>query len=113
MRSLVIFLLCVSSLCFAQPNSEQHTINVTGDAEVKVVPDRITIMFGVENRDNNLEVASSKTDASVKQVIAAARELGVDQSDIQSDLIEVGMSYDEKSHTTISYSPRTRASRSF
>jgi uncharacterized protein YggE len=82
---------------------EQHTINVTGDAEVKVVPDRVTIMFGVETRDNNLAIASSKTDAAVKRVISAARQIGVDESDIQTDLIQVSIAYDEKAHGIISY----------
>jgi uncharacterized protein len=108
MRSLAISLLLLTSLCFAQPSSEQHTISVSGDAEVKVVPNRITIMFGVETRDANLEVASSKTDAAVKQVIAAARGLGVDESDIQTDRIEVNISYDEKSHSMISYYTTTK-----
>lgn len=103
MRSLAISLLLLASLCFGQPTPGQHTINVTGDAEVKVVPNRITIMFGVETRDANLEMASSKTDAAVKRVIAAARQLGMDESDIQTDFIEVNISYDEKSHTAISY----------
>jgi uncharacterized protein YggE len=103
MRSLAVSLLLFASLCFGQTTPEQHTINVSGDAEVKVVPNRITIMFGVETRNANLAVASSKTDAAVKRVIQAARELGVDEGDIQTDLIEVGISYDDKSHTTISY----------
>jgi uncharacterized protein YggE len=103
MRAIGISVLLFGSLCFAQISPKQDTITVTGDAEVKVVPDRITIMFGVETRDSNLEVATSKTEVAVKRVIAAARALGVDQSDIQTDLIEVEISYDEKSHTTISY----------
>ena len=108
MRSLAISFLFVASLCFAQMNPEQHTINVTGDGEVKVVPDRATIMFGVETRDNNLEIASSKTDAAVKRVISAARRLGVDESDIQTDLIQVSISYDEKAHGIISYYTTTK-----
>jgi uncharacterized protein YggE len=103
MRSLAISFLFIASLSSAQTSPEQHTISVTGDAEVKVVPDRVTIMFGVETRDNNLEIASSKTDAAVKRVIAAARRLGVDENDIQTDLIQVSISYDEKAHGIISY----------
>ena len=103
MRFLAISLLLLASLCSAQTGSEQHTISVTGDAEVKVVPNRITIMFGVETRDANLEVATSKTDAAVKRVITAARQQGVDESDIQTDQIQVNISYNQNSPTTISY----------
>ena len=103
MRPLAFSLVLLASFCSAQSISEQHTINVTGDAEVKVVPNRITIMFGVETRDASLEAATSKTDAAVKRVIAAARQLGVDEGDIQTDLIQVYISYNQNSPTTISY----------
>lgn len=103
MRSLVFTLVFAASLCFAQTNSELHTINVTGDAEVKVVPDRVTVMFGVETRGKDLEAATSQTDVAVKRVIAAARQLGVDEGDIQTDVIRVDIAYDDKSHGAISY----------
>jgi uncharacterized protein YggE len=103
MRSITLALVFTAAISFAQTNPEPHTINVSGDAEVKVVPDRVSVMFGVETRGKDLEAASSQTDAGVKRVIAAARPLGVDEGDIQTDVIHVDISYDDKSHGTISY----------
>jgi len=102
MRFIGVSLFFMASLTFGQQVPGQHTVSVTGDAEVKVVPDRVTVMFGVENRDSDLERANAKTNSAVKRVIAAVRELGVDPSDIQTDLIQVSLAY-EKSSTTISY----------
>lgn len=103
MRSITLALVLTAAISFAQTNPEPHTINVSGDAEVKVVPDRVSVMFGVETRGKDLEAVSSQTDAAVKRVIAAARQLGVDEGDIQTDVIHVDISYDDKSHGTISY----------
>lgn len=103
MRSLALTLVFASSLCFAQRNPELHTISVTGEAEVKVVPDRVTVMFSVEIRGKDLEAAASQTDAAVKRVIAAARQLGVEEGDIQTGVVRVDIAYDDKSHSAISY----------
>ena len=108
MRAFAFALVFVASLCSAQTYPELHTINVTGDAEVKVVPDRVDVMFGVETRSKDLEAASSQTDAAVRRVVAAAQKLGIDESDIQTDVVRVDLSYDEKSPDTISYYTATK-----
>jgi uncharacterized protein YggE len=85
------------------------TVNFSGDAEVKVVPDRVTLTFGVETRNKDLATASSQTDAAVKKVISTERQLGVKEEDIQTDFIHVDLSYDEHSRGTISFYPVTKS----
>jgi uncharacterized protein len=108
MRVLAFFLLLATPICLGQTASDLHTINVSADAEVQVVPDRVTIMFAVETRGKELEAASSQTDAAVKRVIAAARQLGVEEGDIQTDEINVDIAYDDKAHGMISYYTTTK-----
>jgi uncharacterized protein len=108
MRVLALSLILVASICGAQAAPELHTVNVSGDAEVKVVPDRVTIMFGVETRNRDLDAASSQTDAAVRRVISATRQLGVNEGDIQTDFIHVDISYDDQSRGTISYYTATK-----
>ena len=96
-------LVFAASLCFAQANPDLHTLNVSGDAEVKVVPDRVSVTFGVETRSKDLEAASVHTDAAIKRVIAAARRVGVEDGDIQTDVINIDLSYEDKSPGTISF----------
>ncbi len=67
---------------------------------MKVVPDRVSISFAVETRNTDLETATSGTDAAVKKVMAAARGLGVDPTDIQTDFIRVEISYSDKGQGT-------------
>jgi uncharacterized protein len=88
------------SLSWAQVPYDKPTVEVSGDAEVKVVPDRVSISFAVETRNTDLETATSGTDAAVKKVMAAARGLGVDPTDIQTDFIRAEISYSDKGQGT-------------
>lgn len=112
MRTLLAFVLLAVSGASAQYNTvspDSSTISTTGDAEVKFPPDRVVLLLGVQTRDHNLEDATSMTDASVKKIISAARELGIDASDIQTDFIHVDLSYNNNNSTVIEYYSATKA----
>ncbi len=112
MRSLLALLILGASLCSAQFNSNSNTI-ISGDAEVKVVPDRVTLLMGVESRSQTLATATAQTDSAIRQVMAAARKLGVDPTDIQTDYIHVDLSYNDKDHTIVEYYTATKAIQVF
>jgi uncharacterized protein YggE len=90
------FLILVIFLASIQPALAQggSTLNVTGDAAVNVEPDRVRILVGVESRNAALLAAKAENDAATKKVIAAARALNVAAGDIQTDYMQVDMSYD-------------------
>ena len=57
MRALLLALLLVAApWCQAQLSSS-NGVNVSGDAQVNVVPDRVTILLGVETRNKSLDEA--------------------------------------------------------
>jgi hypothetical protein len=105
MKRIAIFVLAVTCGCCAQVGlgSNPNSISVTGDAEVKVVPDRANVYLGVETRNKDIATASSLNDASVRQVIAAIRGLGVDPSDIQTDFFHVEIVYSGHEGTIVDY----------
>lgn len=107
MRRLALFLFLGVSLCAAQFNSN-NTISISGDAEVKVVPDRVTVLMGVENRSATLAAAMDQTDSAVRQVMAVARKLGVDPTDIQTDFIHVDLTYNDKNRTMVDFYTATK-----
>ena len=80
---LVALVLVQTFLCQAQLSSP-NGVNVSGDAQVNVVPDRVTILLGVESRNKSLDEASAQNDVLIRQVLAAARGLAVNASDIQT-----------------------------
>jgi uncharacterized protein len=105
MRFLAIFLWVAGSFCCAQISvgANSNTISISGDAEVKVVPDRANVYLGVETRNKDIAAASAQNDVGVRQVMAAIREVGVDPTDIQTDFYHVEIVYSDKAGTIVDY----------
>ena len=95
--NLYLFLLLSSVLClpaFAQDEDEtvsnqMRRISTSGAAEVRVVPSRVVLTFGVETFNPDLVVAKRDNDSRVSAIIALAREIGVGAKDVQTDYISV------------------------
>jgi uncharacterized protein YggE len=102
-------LLVLAALVFAQPVFAQgllsgsNTLSVTGDAAVNVMPDRVRLFLGVESRNKSLLAAKAENDAGVRKVIAAVRALDVGAGDIQTDYMQVDMSYDSNTGAIVEY----------
>ena len=94
-RLLVLSLIfCVCAVqAFAQNNIEPPLITVTGQAEVRVPPDEVLFTLAVENVDKDMLVANKKTDDSVKQILAIARQHNVKPEDVQTSQISVQPKY--------------------
>ena len=103
MRTILVALVLVPTfMCQAQLPSPSG-VNVSGDAQVNVVPDRVTILLGVESRNKSLDEASAQNDVLIRQVLAAARGLAVSASDIQTDFIHVDLAYKDNDSTIVDY----------
>lgn len=77
----------------AQSDAAPPLITVSGQAEVKVVPDEVIFSLEVEMVDKDLSVAKQQNDESVRQVLALARRFKVAQQDVKTDYISVEMKY--------------------
>jgi uncharacterized protein len=101
---LLLFIAFLSAQpAFAQISlNGSETLNVTGDAAVNVVPDRVRLFVGVESRNADLLAAKAENDARVRKVIDAARALNVTPGNIQTDYIQVNVVYQNDS-TTVRY----------
>ena len=81
-------LLTLASLNVSAQNP-QPTIDVQGTAEIKVVPDEVFIVFGVETSDPSMSVAKSENDRLVKNLLALTTELKIDPKHVQTDFINI------------------------
>jgi len=79
---------------YGYPQVDQPHIIVTGDAEIKVAPDKAVITLGIESIDMSMVVAKNETDKNLKSVMQAIIRLGVDQSDVQTDYLNVEPVYE-------------------
>lgn len=83
--ALAGLLLCSAELA-AQ---EERRITVTGDADVRVVPDEVVLTLGVETDDLDLTAAKAENDARVARVVAAARDAELPDNLIRTDFLRV------------------------
>jgi uncharacterized protein len=90
MKAQIILLTVLA----AWPVRAQQTISVTGDAEIKVVPDQVVMVLGVEVHAKTLDEARLENDRRISSVRAAVVKLGVLEGDIQTDFIQLGMAYE-------------------
>jgi uncharacterized protein YggE len=75
----------------AQP--EARLITVTGDAEVRVVPDEVVLTLGVETLDPELDAAKRQNDDIVKAAIDLAKQHGVKPEQIKTEYLNVEPRY--------------------
>lgn len=114
MKPLNLFLavLIVLSLaaCTAQPATlttgapitvntqpQPRSITVSGNAEVRVIPDEVILTLGIETFDLNLDIAKKSNDAIVLTALAVTKEFGIDPKLVQTEYISIEPRYDDYS----------------
>lgn len=85
--------LCLALLCHAQQPREQQLITVTGEAEVRAVPDEVVFDVSVRTTNRDLKIAKAQTDERLKTLIALARRYKVAPEDMQTDYIKLEPRY--------------------
>jgi uncharacterized protein YggE len=76
-------------------STEPGVITVSGEAEVRVVPDEVLLTLGVETWDEDLRTAKNQNDERVKAVLAIAQSYGVEARHIQTDHISIEPRYED------------------
>jgi uncharacterized protein YggE len=77
-----------------QADEPARTISVSGDATVMVVPDEVVLTLGVETIDLNLAAAKRQNDEILRNVVAIARQYGLEDKHIQTDYINIEPRYE-------------------
>src|SRR4051812_43299239 len=89
LRSLCwqIALVCALPCLVARADVQPRLITVTGDSDVRVPPDEVSIVLGVETTDMDIAAAARKNAEQVRQVVAMAKEFKIEAKDIGTDQI--------------------------
>lgn len=92
--AIVIAFFSTASLV-AQPAGSQteRTITVMGEAEIRVVPDEVVFNFGIETSKKEIDEARSENDRQLKDLLALARRLGIEEKHIQTDYLSIEPDY--------------------
>lgn len=93
--TLIAAVLCFSAFgATARGDGESvRKITVSGQADVKVIPDRVTISLGVQTTDLKLEDAKREHDARVKKILALPSKFQIDAKDVQTDYVRISLDY--------------------
>lgn len=94
----LIAIFCLVSIlpAYAENDSNLSLVTVTGDAEVKVVPDEVILTLGVETWNQDLSIAKSENDQRVQKIIEAAKKLKIEEKNIQTDHISIEPRYEDQ-----------------
>ena len=82
--SFVVSILICSSCTINKPVEQVKTITVSGSGSVSVKPDLVHLKFLVKTSDWNVSNAVEKNAQNSANVIAAIKEVGVDNEDIST-----------------------------
>lgn len=104
---LILALLLISTAT-AQQQREPPLITVTGDAEVRVVPDEVVFDLTVQTLNRDLRLAKSQTDERLKKTLALTRKYKIAPTDVQTDYVRLEPRYrgNDETRTLVGYSVR-------
>lgn len=74
--------------------SETGRITVSGNAQVRVVPDEVVLTVGVETVDPIMNLAKGDNDTIVERVLTLINDYGVTEKAVQTDFINIEPRYD-------------------
>ena len=72
---------------------ETGQISVTGEAEIRVVPDEVILTLGVETWDKNMAIAKGQNDAIVARVFSLVEDHGIAPEHVQTDYVSIEPRY--------------------
>jgi hypothetical protein len=77
-------LVIISAGVCAEP-----TITVTGDAEIRVVPDQVVISAGVESRAATVSAAAKDNDGKVHDIVEFLKKSGIEDNHVHTEYITI------------------------
>jgi uncharacterized protein YggE len=90
-------LLAVTMMAAPAENHVDRTVTVSGDAEVRVVPDQAQLWLAVETVDKSIAKAKAANDERVKKTLETLKKLGLPEKDVATDYLTVEARYDNGS----------------
>ncbi len=97
----IVLVFCALAVVFLSPvhaaepaAASSRPVSTTGDAEIKVAPDQVLLILGVETWDKNIRLAKNQNDDRVKKIIALTQQdFGIENKYLQTEQIQVEPRY--------------------
>src|SRR5439155_20223766 len=91
--ALLASLVLLCPVVRAAEEPPPRLINTTGESTVYVRPDEVVVNFGVETFNKVLSESKSANDAASKKLLAAIKDVGVEDKYVQTDVMQVQIEY--------------------
>ena len=91
LASSVLMVIACTGAWAQQPQmyDDRPKITVGGEAVVNVKPDKVVVSFGIETWDADINVSKQKNNDILKKAVAAKKECGVPEKEIQTDQLSI------------------------
>ena len=92
---ILLCLVLPGMVCAQQstPGNDSPMIMVNGEAIVKVTPDKVTVLLGVETWNKEIQQAKQQNNDILQKAIAAIKKTGIKEKDIQTDHLSIEPRY--------------------
>lgn len=92
-RLLLLLALALPLAAPAQERGDQRLVTVTGEAEMRGVPDQVFFDLTVQTFHRDLKAAKAQTDERLKGLVELTRRYNVVPNDVQTDHVSVAPRY--------------------
>jgi uncharacterized protein len=93
-----------------EADPQTRSISATGNGTVTAVPDRAQFSFGVQAQARTASAALEAADAQLARVVAALRQAGIAQADIQTDQLSLSPRTNDEGAEILGYTAVTSVS---
>jgi uncharacterized protein YggE len=102
-HKLIISVLFIFIPLILNSQDKPPVIEVTGNAEIKIEPDKLEMTINVNVEDEDLTAAKNKNDQSTAQVLSALKKLNIDDNDIITSGVNMSKNRDSYRNNRIFY----------
>jgi len=93
-RIVAIAIALVGTTLATAQSPDRRTISVSGQAELRVVPDEVVLTLGIETHDRELDTAKAENDARANALLAVTESLGIAKEHVRTDYLNIEPQYD-------------------
>ncbi len=95
---LFFTVLTLASMAQTSPSS-RSLVHVTGEGKVTVTPDQVSIKVRVEHQGKDAVTVKNQNDVAIDAVIKFLRGQGIENSDVQTEYINLNKNYEYNTKT--------------
>jgi len=100
MKKIFLLLTIITTTLYAQDRTKQAEIKVSAQGKAKVIPDIVTISFGIETKGGELSKVKKENDLMYEKVLKQMKVNKIDQKDIKTKWFSMYPRYENKDEGT-------------